>query len=61
MRNYFVILFAFFVTINAYSQSKTYKIGYLLEKSSVEIEALLDDLSSEISAVVGEDAIMDSF
>jgi len=59
MRNYFVILFAFFVTINAYSQSKTYKIGYLLEKSSVEIEALLDDLSSEISAVVGEDAIME--
>ncbi|WP_411894387.1 TolC family protein [Winogradskyella sp. A2] len=59
MRYYLGVLLALFVTINSYAQTKTYKIGYLLEKTSVEIEALLDELSNEISAVIGEDAIIE--
>ncbi|WP_299228987.1 TolC family protein [uncultured Psychroserpens sp.] len=47
------------VSLFAYSQNKTYQIGFLLDRNSPEIEGLLQELSNEISAVVGEDAIIE--
>ena len=43
----------------AFSQSNTYKVGFLLDKNSTEINSLLTQLSNEISAVVGEDAVIE--
>ncbi|MDT0559029.1 TolC family protein [Ichthyenterobacterium sp. W332] len=56
MRHYLNIFIALCITAFSFGQINTYKIGFLLDKSSVEIEVLLKELSSEISAVVGEDA-----
>ncbi len=54
---YFLIVLVFICYAHSTSaQSKSFKIGYLLDKSSPEIEALLAELSNEISAVVGQDA-----
>ena len=50
----------FFIVINTliYCQNKTYQIGYLLDKDNSEIDVLVQQLSKEIEAVVGEDAIV---
>ena len=58
MRYSIVLLFFLIFSTTSFSQTKTYKIGFLLDKSSTEINELLDKLSTEISAVVGEDAII---
>ena len=47
------------LSICTFSQNKSYNIGYLLDKTSPEIEALLAELTKEISAVTGEDAILE--
>jgi outer membrane protein TolC len=46
-------------TAFAFSQTKTFQIGFLLDNNSAEIETLLSELSNEIFAVVGEDAILE--
>lgn len=51
------ILFVCF-SISAISQNKSFNIGYLLDKTSPEIEGLLNELTKEITAVTGEDAIL---
>lgn len=56
MRKILSVLFLICFCYSAIAQTKTYKIGYLLDKTSVEIEGLLVELSKEIAAVVGEDA-----
>ena len=57
---YILYVFLFlFTSLFVYSQSNTYKVGYLLDKNSVEISGLIAGLSNEISAVVGEDAIIE--
>ncbi|MBT8395246.1 MAG: TolC family protein, partial [Bacteroidia bacterium] len=59
MRKILSVLFFICICYSAVSQTKTYKVGYLLDKTSVEIEGLLGELSKEITAVVGEDAIIE--
>ncbi|MEM9679243.1 MAG: TolC family protein [Bacteroidota bacterium] len=59
MRYILSVLLSLSITTIAFCQTKTYKIGYLLDKSSPKIEQLLDELSKEITAVVGEDAIIE--
>ncbi|WP_299112688.1 TolC family protein [uncultured Winogradskyella sp.] len=59
MRYYFSFILTLCFFFCSFSQSKTYKIGYLLDKTSPEIEGLLSALSNEISAVVGEDAVLE--
>lgn len=39
-------------------QKKTYNVGFLLDNTTSEVENLLDELEKEITAVVGEDAIV---
>ena len=57
----YILSFSLFLFINlfAFSQSNIYKVGFLLDKSSTEINGLLDELSNEIASVVGEDAIIE--
>jgi len=53
------LLLLFFVSIIASSQEKkTYDIGILIDFKSPELTPLLDELKTEITAVVGEDAII---
>jgi outer membrane protein TolC len=57
---YIVSVFIFLCACSlAFSQSEVYKVGFLLDKNTEEIEGLLDSLTDEISAVVGEDAILE--
>ena len=56
MRYFLIVLVSICFIKPIFSQSQSFKIGYLLDKSSVEIEGLLNELSNEISAVVGKDA-----
>lgn len=58
MRILLCLLSVIYIGIS-YGQTNTYKIGYLLDKNSVEIEGLLSELSNEISAVIGEDAVLE--
>ncbi len=53
-----ILVIALLVTAFAFSQSNTYKIGFLLDKNSTEINGILGKLANEITAVVGEDAIL---
>ncbi|WP_375236127.1 TolC family protein [Winogradskyella sp.] len=59
MRYILSFLLSFFITTLTFSQDKTFRIGFLLDKNSVEINELLKELSDEISAVVGEDAVLE--
>lgn len=59
MRYILCILLTLCITAFSFGQSKTYRIGYLLDKNSDEIEGLLKELSNEISAVIGEDAVIE--
>ena len=57
---YIISIFIFlYASSLAFSQSEVYKVGFLLDKNTEEIEGLLDSLMDEISAVVGEDAILE--
>ena len=56
MKKYLNVLFFLLLSIPAFSQTKTYKIGFLLDKSNAEIDAQLSLLEEEIISVVGEDA-----
>ena len=58
MKKYFLIV-SLLVTIVAFSQSKeTYNIGILLDNQTSETAPLLLSLQDEITAAVGEDAII---
>ena len=59
MRYILSFLLSFFITTLTFSQDNTFKIGFLLDKNSVEINELMNELSDEISAVVGEDAVLE--
>ena len=59
MRYILSFLLSFFITTLTFSQDKTFRIGFLLDKNSVEINELMNKLSDEISAVVGEDAVLE--
>jgi len=54
----YVILFIFSISTLVAQTKKEYSIGFLLEKTNSEIEILLNELENEISAVIGEDAII---
>ncbi|MFT5243878.1 MAG: outer membrane protein [Glaciecola sp.] len=58
MKKYILVVTLMF-TAFAFSQTKTFQIGFLLDNNSAEIETLLSELSNEIFAVVGEDAILE--
>lgn len=51
----------FFILIQTltFCQTRTYQIGYLLDKNNSEIDFLVQELSKEIEAVIGEDAIVE--
>lgn len=58
-RTYLFFLIAILFNIAIYAQNKpNYNIGFLLDKETTEIDALLDGLEEEIKAVVGEDAVI---
>lgn len=53
----FLIFTVFISTIfQSFSQSKVFEVGFLLDKSTPEIESILNELENEIRVVVGEDA-----
>ena len=52
MRYILSFLLSFFITTLTFSQDKTFRIGFLLDKNSVEINELLKELSDKISAIV---------
>ena len=57
---YILSVFIFLcANIFVFSQSEIYKVGLLLDKSTVEVDGLLESLIEEVSAVVGEDAILE--
>ena len=58
MKKHILVVISMF-TAFAFSQTKNYQVGFLLDNNSPEIETLLSELSNEISAVVGEDAILE--
>ncbi len=58
MQKLFCTIFFVCFSITAISQNKSFNIGYLLDRTSPEIEGLLVQLTKEISAVTGEDAIL---
>lgn len=55
----YILVVTLMVTAFAFSQTKTYQVGFLLDRNSTEISGLLVELSNEISAVVGEDAVLE--
>ena len=57
MRSILSIFLFLCASLLAFSQSNTYQVGFLLDRNSTEINGLLEELSNEISAVVGEDAL----
>lgn len=56
MKKYLNVLFFLLLSLPIFSQTKTYKVGFLLDKSNEEIEVQLSALETEIASVVGEDA-----
>ena len=56
MRYFLTVSFCFVICSTAFSQDKSYKIGFLLDKTNSKIASLVDKLEEEITAVVGEDA-----
>jgi len=59
MRFIYCLLLLFFINAASFSQTKTFKVGFLLDKSTVESDLLLNRLEEEIKDVVGEDAIIE--
>ena len=58
MRSYLILVLLFLVNLTSFSQTKTFDVGFLVDKTNPEIEGLLDRLENEIKAVIGEDAIV---
>jgi len=58
MRYYLIIVLLLLVNLTSFSQTKTFDVGFLVDKTNPEIEGLLDRLENEIKAVIGEDAII---
>lgn len=58
MRQTFLIIALIFSFCLLNAQKSTFNIGFLLDNTNSEIEFLLDALEDEITAVVGEDAIV---
>ena len=59
MKKGYFLLLAFIITSAIQAQIKpTYKIGFLLDNVTAEVEPILKELQNEITAVVGEDAII---
>lgn len=58
MRYYLVLVLLLLINLTSFSQAKIFNVGFLVDKSNSEIEALLNELEKEIKAVVGEDAIL---
>ena len=56
MRYFLTVLFCLVISSSVFAQDKSYKIGFLLDKTNDKIGLLLDNLEEEITAVVGEDA-----
>ena len=56
MRNVYITVILIFSCFYGFSQSEGFDIGFLLDKTNVELDAMLDELEVEIQAVVGEDA-----
>lgn len=56
MRKHFVLLVCLFIATNIFSQKKTITIGILADKSSEQTQPLLEQLKTEIKAVVGQNA-----
>jgi outer membrane protein TolC len=59
MRYIFGVLLFLSANLLAFSQTTTYQVGFLLDKNTAEVEELLAEISNEITAVVGEDAIIE--
>ncbi len=57
MRYYFILVFLL-LNLTSFGQTKIFNVGFLVDKSNLEIELLLDELENEIKAVIGEDAII---
>jgi outer membrane protein TolC len=56
---YILSVFLFLgLTALTFSQTKTFQVGFLLDKNSSEVDTLIEELSEEITAVVGEDATL---
>lgn len=58
MRTQFFVVFLLFITIGFAQEKPIYNIGILLDKETSEVEILLSQLQTEITAVVGEDAVV---
>lgn len=58
MRFYLTLVVLLFINVSSFSQAKVFDIGFLGDKSSTEIDGMLDELEKEIKAVIGEDAIV---
>ena len=58
MRFYLTLIILFFINFTSFSQARIFDIGFLGDKSSLEIDGMIDDLEKEIKAVIGEDAIV---
>jgi len=56
MRFFLSVTALLFFSFQSLSQSKIYNIGFLVDRTNVELDTMLDDLQEEIIAVVGEDA-----
>lgn len=52
------VVFLLALNTFVFCQTKTYEIGFLLDKDNSEIEVLVTQLTKEIEAVVGEDAVV---
>ena len=59
MRYFLSVSLILSINFYAFCQSSSYQIGFLLDKTSTEVNGLLDELKIEIKAVVGEDAIIE--
>lgn len=54
---YFIAFVLFSISLfSSFAQSKQFEVGFLLDKTNVDIVLLLDELENEIKSVVGEDA-----
>ena len=54
---YFIAFVLFSISLfSSFAQSKQFVVGFLLDKTNVDIVLLLDELENEIKSVVGEDA-----
>jgi outer membrane protein len=59
MKKEYFLLLTFIITVAVQAQIKsTYNIGLLLDNTTSEVNSILNELEDEITAVVGEDALV---